>query len=70
MIPLLYGQSRNAKAAVDQTAEFLAAKVKALKEIAQRLLEQEKRKNPGQVSEMCDFIKGCQFYCSGTLVWR
>ena len=70
MIPLLYAQSRHAQAAVNQTAEFLTANVKAFEEMAQRLLEQEKRKNFEEVSEICDFIKGCQSYCSGNLVWR
>ena len=70
MIPLLYAHSRDAQAAVDQTAEFLVLNVKAFEETAQKLLKPEKRYNVEEARDMCDFIKGCQFYCSGNINWR
>lgn len=70
MIPLMYAQSRDAQLAVDQTVDFLAMNVKALDEVALRLLNPEKRHKIEETRELCDFIKGCQFYCTGNLTWR
>lgn len=70
MIPLLYAQSRDAQVAVDQTAEFLVVNVKAFEETARRLLNPEKQYNVEEACELRDFIRGCQFYCSGNLTWR
>lgn len=69
MIPLLYAQSRDAQAAVDQTTNFLVANVKAFEETKQRLQKSEKGRNNDEAFELCDFIRGCQFYCSGNLTW-
>ncbi len=70
MIPLLYAQSKDAQAAVDQTAEFLVVNIKAFEEMAQRLLKAENRHKAGEAHKIRDFITGCQFYCSGNLAWR
>lgn len=70
MIPLLYAQSRDAQVAVDQTVDFLAMNVKALDEVALRLLNPEKRHNIEQAREISEFVKQCQFYCTGSLTWR
>lgn len=70
MIPLLYAQSRDAQAAVDQTAEFLVINVKAFEETAQRLLKPKERQEIEDAREIRDFVKACQFYCSGNLTWR
>ena len=70
MIPVLYVRSGDAQVAVNQTAEFLSANVKAFEKTAQRLLEQEKWRHFEEVFRICDFIKGCQFYCTGNVSWR
>lgn len=70
MIPLLYAQSRDAQVAVDQTVDFLAMNVKALDEVALRMLNPEKRHKIEEARALCDLIKGCQFYCTGNLTWR
>lgn len=70
MIPLQYVQSRNVQAAVDQTMEFLAKTVKAFEQTMQHLLTTDKYGSDKQMSDIDDFIKGCQFYCSGNLTWR
>ena len=70
MIPLLYAQSKDAQAAVDQTAEFLVVNIKAIEEMAQRLLKPENQHKAGEAREIRDFITGLQFYCSGNLAWR
>ena len=70
MIPLLYAQSRDLQMSVDQTAEFLAANVKAFEETAQRLLNPEKGRGIEAAPVLRDFVKGCQFYCTGNVTWR
>lgn len=69
MIPLQYVQSRNVQTAVDQTTKFLAKTVKAFEQRMRHLLAIEKRGSDEQKSHIDDFIKGCQFYCSGNLTW-
>ena len=69
MIPLLYAQSKNVQAAVDQTIDFLVASVKAFEETKQRLQKSYKGRNIEETLDLSDFIKGCQFYCSGNLTW-
>lgn len=70
MIPLLYVQSRNAQTAVDQTTKFLAKTVQAFEQTMQDLSTTKKSGSDEQASDIADFIKGCQFYCSGNLTWR
>ena len=61
MIPLLYAQSGDAQAAVDQTANFLVANVKAFEETAQRLLKPEKAQEVDEACEIREFVMACQF---------
>ncbi len=70
MVPLLYAQTKDLQVAVNQTADFLALNVKAFEETAQRLLNSAERHGVEETPELCDFIKGCQFNCSGNLAWR
>lgn len=70
MIPLEYVQSRNVQTAVDQTASFLAKSVTAFEQTVQHLLKAEKQQSDEQARKVDDFIRGCQFYCSGNLTWR
>ena len=70
MIPLLYAQSGDAQMAVDQTAMYLVANVKAFRETVQRLLEPDKQHGVEESPKLHNLIKGCQFYCTGNLSWR
>lgn len=70
MIPLQYVQSRNVQTAVDQTTKFLAKTVMSFEQTMQHLLTIERRENDEQAKDIDDFVKGCQFYCSGNLIWR
>ena len=70
MIPLLYTQSNNAQMAVDQTAQYLVANMKAFRDTVQRLLESDKQLGVGGPPELYNLITGCQIYCTGNLTWR
>ncbi len=70
MVPVLYAQSGDAQAAVNQTTDSLIATVKAFNETAQRLQTTGKQRQLEDAVGLRNFIKGCQFYCSGNLTWR
>ena len=70
MIPLLYAQSSDAQMAVDQTAQYLVANVKAFRDTVQRLLGSDKQHDVEGRSELYNLIEGCQIYCTGNLTWR
>lgn len=69
IIPLLYAHSRNLQAAVDQTAHSLIANVKEFERTVQRLLEKAKHEGIQETDAIKNFIKGCQFYCTGNNAW-
>ena len=70
MIPLLYAQSSDAQMAVNQTAQYLFATVKAFRDTVQRLLGSDKKDGLEGPPELYNLIEGCQIYCTGNLTWR
>lgn len=70
MIPILYAECKDLQLAFNRTADFLASKVKEFQETAQRLLTFTKQYDAVEVMELEDFIRGCQFICTGNLSWR
>ncbi len=71
MIPLEYAQSRNAQSAVDKTTLLLANAIDAFKQTAEKLLHRSPEiTSCEQTRALGDFVKGCQFYCTGNLAWR
>ncbi|KAI4235240.1 MAG: hypothetical protein LQ349_003306 [Xanthoria aureola] len=70
MIPLEYAQSRNAQSAVDKTTLLLANAIDAFKQTAEKLLQRSPEiTSCEQTRALGDFVKGCQFYCTGNLAW-
>lgn len=70
MIPLEYAKSRNAQAAVDDTTQLLTMAVKGFQHTVQNLLNGEIQQDEKQARQVQDYIKGCQYYCTGNLIWR
>ena len=70
MIPIMYTQTNDLQAAVNQAADFLALKVKEYQELAQRVLSAAAQDEVVQMPELSDFVKGCEYCCSGNLYWR
>lgn len=70
MIPLEYAKSRNAQAAVDHTAQLLTMAVKGFEQTMDNLLKRETQQDEKQARQIREFIKGCQYYCTGNLAWR
>lgn len=65
MIPLLFAQSGNLQAAIEQTRDFLVANVQAFEVEVEQLRASEEASR-----ELKDFITGCKYYCTGNLAWR
>ena len=69
MIPILYAQSNDLQLAYNRTAAFLAVTVKKFQHTTQRLLNSTGPFEVATTLELDDFVRGCQFYCSGNLTW-
>ena len=70
MIPILYAESKNLQLSYNRTADFLASNVKKFQETATRLLNLTRQYDAVEMTELEDFIRDCQFYCTGNLAWR
>ena len=70
MIPILYAQSNDLQLAYNRTADFLAVNVKKFQGTTQRLLNSTSPFEVAMTLQLDDFLRGCQFYCSGNLAWR
>lgn len=69
MIPLEYAKSRNAQGAVDHTTELLIMAVKGFQQTEEKLLKGEMMQDEKQARQIREYIKGCQYNCTGNLVW-
>ena len=70
MITILYAESKDLQLAYNRTAYFLASNAKTFQETAQRLLTFTRQYDAVEMKELGNFIRGCQFNCTGNLAWR
>ena len=69
MVTVLFAETGDAQASMDQTMEFIATNIDAFNETVQRLQSPKHWISAKWASEVNDLIKTCQFCTMGNIMW-